>query len=168
MTAILEGDCEVEFLAFQDPLGKETFWHSSAHVLGSAIEHIFHGYLTHGPPLKQGGFFYDIYVGDLNITPEDYKRIEEAVAKVAQSGSTFEKLLVTKKEALGLFEDNPFKRKIIEAKVDDSSLTSVYRCGDFVDLCTGPHIPSVKLVKSFKVSKNSACYWLGNQSNDTL
>lgn len=76
MNSFLEGDCELEFLPFSDPHGRETFWHSSAHILGSALEHLYNGYLTHGPPLKQGGFFYDIYIGERKLSPDDYEKIE--------------------------------------------------------------------------------------------
>ena len=76
----LEGDCTVTLFDFDSPLGKETFWHSSSHLLGSALENIFGAKLTHGPPLKSG-FFYDGYVGKEVFSNEDYKTIQGDVKK---------------------------------------------------------------------------------------
>ena len=67
-----------------------------------------------------------------------------------------------------MFEYNPFKIQLIKAKIPDGGVTSAYRCGNLIDLCTGPHIPSAGLVKGFKVMKNSSAYWLGKKENDTL
>lgn len=168
MNSPIEGDCMLELKPFDSPEGKETFWHSSAHLLGRAIEHIYQGFLTHGPPLKTGGFFYDAFIGDKKVTPEIYKEVEKKVAEIVSLNQPFEKLLLTKKEALELFGDNPFKVKMIESKIEEGARTTAYRCGDFIDLCTGPHIVTTSKVKAFKVLKNAACYWLGNQKNDNL
>ena len=67
-----------------------------------------------------------------------------------------------------LFEYNPFKRQLIQAKIPDNGFTSAYRCGDLIDLCTGPHVPGANFIKGFKVTKNSSAYWLGNRDNETL
>lgn len=75
---------------------------------------------------------------------------------------------MTKAQALDLFEDNPFKVKLIISKIDENAKTSAYRCGDFIDLCTGPHVPCTSRIKALKVMKNSASYWLANQNNDVL
>ncbi len=166
--APLEGDCNLALLSFDDPEGRQTFWHSGAHVIGRALEQVFNGYLTHGPPLNEGGFFYDIYSGEKKITPEDYNKLEAKASELVSSNQPFEKLLLSKKEALDLFGDNPFKVKLIETKIADDSSTTAYRCGDLVDLCTGPHLPSTNRIKALKVLKNSSSYWLSNQTNDSL
>jgi threonyl-tRNA synthetase len=75
---------------------------------------------------------------------------------------------MTKKEALDLFKANPFKVQLISSKVKDDELTTAYRCGDFVDLCLGPHIPNLNMIKALKVTKNSATNWLGKVTNDSL
>lgn len=67
-----------------------------------------------------------------------------------------------------MFGYNPFKRQLIENKIPENGLTSAYRCGNLIDLCTGPHIPTAGLVKGFKVTKNSSAYWLGKKENDDL
>lgn len=168
LTSPLEGDCNLELVTFDSPEGQETFWHSSAHILGRSLENIYAGFLTHGPPLKAGGFFYDVYVGEVKITPENYAKIEEKANELVSQNLPFEKLLLTKKEALDLFEDNPFKIKLIQTKIGENEKTTAYRCGDLIDLCTGPHVPSTNRIKAFKVLKNSSSYWLSNQNNDVL
>lgn len=168
LNAPLEGDCSLALLSFDDPEGRQTFWHSGAHVIGRALEQVLNGYLTHGPPLNEGGFFYDIYSGEKKITPEDYSKLESKAGELVSANQTFEKLLLSKKEALDLFGDNPFKVKLIESKIADESSTTAYRCGDLVDLCTGPHLPSTGRIKALKVLKNASSYWLSNQANDSL
>lgn len=163
----LEGDCELELLNFEHPLGKQTLWHSSAHILGKAFECLHCGFLTHGPPIENG-FFYDAFLGAKKLTPDSYADMEKAAGELCAKNATYEKLMLTKEQALELFRDNPFKVKLIQAKIADNGSTSAYRCGDLIDLCTGPHIPTTGRVKAFKITKNSSAYWLGNQANDDL
>ena len=164
----LVGDCKIEFCNFETKEGQSTFWHSSAHLLGSAIETAFGAKLCIGPALEEG-FYYDSYMGSYVIDPSnDYKTIEEQVKKNAQGNHPFTRLVMTKKEALELFKANPFKVQLISSKVKDDELTTAYRCGDFVDLCLGPHIPNLNMIKALKVTKNSATNWLGKVTNDSL
>ena len=86
---------------------------------------------------------------------KDYKAIEDAAKKIVQSDQKFQRLVLSKQEALELFKENPFKVQLISGKIDDGMQCTAYRCGDLIDLCTGPHIPSTKMVKAFKVMKNS-------------
>ena len=163
----LLGDCELELITFDDPKGKEVFWHSSAHILGYSLEKNFGAYLTHGPPLESG-FFYDSFTGDVKLSPTDYTKIEEDAKKIISEKVPFQKIYINREQALELFKDNPFKISLIKNKIKEGAMTSAYRCGELVDLCTGPHLPDTGRVKAFKVTKNSACYWLGNQENDSL
>jgi threonyl-tRNA synthetase len=78
------------------------------------------------------------------------------------------RLVLTKKQSLELFKDNPFKVSLISSKIADGGKVTAYKCGDLIDLCTGPHIPSTKMIKAFKVMKNSSAYWLGDAANDSL
>ncbi|CAA9988286.1 threonine--tRNA ligase, putative [Plasmodium knowlesi strain H] len=167
MNVPLLGSCKIEFLNLENEEAKKTFWHSSAHILGSSLEKLFGGYLTIGPPLKEG-FYYDIYLGDFSITNEDYKKIEEEFNKLIKQNAEFEKLICTKDEVMELFQYNPFKLELIKSKIPENKKTSVYKCGNFIDLCLGPHIKSTGKAKAFKVLKNSAAYWLGNKNNDSL
>lgn len=75
---------------------------------------------------------------------------------------------MTKEEALEMFKYNPFKIQLIKNKIPENGYTSAYRCGNLIDLCTGPHLPSADRIKGFKVTKNSSAYWLGNKNNDDL
>ena len=167
LTAPLLGSCKLELIGFDDPQGKEVFWHSSAHILGSSLEHNFGAFLTHGPPLDEG-FFYDSFQGDHKLTPSDYAKLEETAKELVKKRYPFEKVYLTRDEALQLFKNNPFKVALITSKIEPGTMTTAYRCGDLVDLCTGPHLPDTGRVNAFKVTKNSAAYWLGNQDNDSL
>ncbi|GAB66536.1 threonyl-tRNA synthetase, partial [Plasmodium cynomolgi strain B] len=167
MNVPLLGSCKIEFLNMEHEEAKKTFWHSSAHMLGSSLEKLFGGYLTIGPPLKEG-FYYDIYLREFSITNEHYKKIEEEFNKLIKENAEFEKLICTKDEVMDLFKYNPFKLNLIKSKIPENKKTSVYRCGNFIDLCLGPHIKSTGKAKAFKVLKNSAAYWLGNKNNDSL
>ena len=96
------------------------------------------------------------------------KLVEAEVAKIIKSKQKFERLVVTKEELLRLFEGNPFKEQIISAKVPDGSRSTVYRCGDLVDLCRGPHLPNTGRIKAFAATRHSATNWLGDTDNDSL
>lgn len=166
-TRPLEGNCEIKLYKFDDAKGKETFWHSSAHVLGETLELEFGVHLTHGPPTSDG-FFYDSYSGVDKFSEKNYATIEKCAKKIASEKQTFERLVLTKEQALTLFKHNPFKIATISGKIKDGKSVTAYRCGDLIDLCTGPHIPSTQLIKGFKVMKNSGTNWLGKVTNDSL
>jgi threonyl-tRNA synthetase len=122
--------------------------------------------LTIGPPVKDG-FFYD-FEGPIVKGQEDYTSIEKAVKSIINKNYAFERLLLSKEQALDMFSYNRFKVELIQKKVPDGQMTSVFKLGDFIDLCTGPHIPSTKYVQAFKVMKHSQAYWLGDSSRDSL
>jgi len=159
----------LEFLKFNDNHDANTvFWHSSAHVLGEALEHCFGCRLTIGPPLA-GGFYYDSYMGTNDtLNEEDYTILEKEVTKISKQKQKFERMVVTKVEALELFQGNPFKEQLIRTKVAEGSRTTVYKCGDLIDLCRGPHVTHTGKVKAFAVTRHSATNWLGDTENDSL
>ena len=163
----LEGDCKLAILRFDDDDAKTAFWHSSAHILGEALEHKYGSYLTIGPPVDPG-FYYDSYMGDITINDGDFKDLEAEVKQVVKKKQPFERLVITKEEGLEMFKYNPFKYQLIATKVPDGSSTTVYRCGDLIDLCRGPHVTHTGKVASFKVCRASATNWLGKVENDTL
>mmetsp|Transcript_11960 Transcript_11960/g.16976 ORF Transcript_11960/g.16976 Transcript_11960/m.16976 type:complete len:774 (-) Transcript_11960:228-2549(-) len=159
---------KLELLKFADDQdAKTTFWHSSAHMLGEALEHLYGCKLTIGPPLK-GGFYYDSYMGKDALREDDYKPVEQEVTKIIKQKQKFERMVVTKEEALELFADNPFKQEILTTKVADGSRTTVYKCGDLIDLCRGPHVMHTGKVKAFAATRHSATNWLGDTDNDSL
>lgn len=163
----LEGDCKLFFFTFDQPEGRETFWHSSAHVLGQALESTFGTKLTIGPPTSEG-FYYDCYMGSDTYRPEDFAKVEAATSKIVKEDQAFERVVLTKAQALELFADNPFKVQLISNKIPDDKLTTAYRCGSLIDLCTGPHIPGTGKIKAFQVLRSAATNWLGNTANDSL
>lgn len=163
----LEGDCTLELIDFECPEGREVFWHSSAHMLGQALELNYGVHLCIGPPLANG-FFYDSYMGNEKISQDNFDEIEKTFAKVAAEKQPFQRVVLTKKQALELFKHNPFKVQLITNKIPDNAITTAYKCGKLIDLCTGPHLPNTGYVKAFKVEKNSAAYWLGKNTNDGL
>jgi threonyl-tRNA synthetase len=164
----LIGDCTLDFCTFEDKEGRATFFHSSAHILGSAIENAYGAKLCIGPALEEG-FYYDAYMGSNVIeSGTDYKIIEEEAEKLLHSNNPFQRLTMTKQEALELFKSNPFKVQLITTKVPENGFTSAYKCGNFIDLCLGPHVPNTNNVKAFKILKNSATNWLGKVTNDSL
>lgn len=159
---------KLELLKFEgDPEAKTVFWHSSAHILGEALEHLFGSRLTIGPPLSKG-FYYDSYMGTDAFREEDYKPVETEVNKISKKKQKFERLVVTKEEAIDLFSGNPFKEQLIRNKVPDGTRTTVYKCGDLIDLCRGPHIPHTGRIKAFAATGHSATNWLGETENDSL
>lgn len=96
------------------------------------------------------------------------KPIEQEFSKISKAKQKFERLVVTKEEALEMFEGNPFKEQIIKTKVPEGSRTTVYKCGDLIDLCRGPHLPHTGRVKAFATTRHSATNWLGDTDNDSL
>jgi len=96
------------------------------------------------------------------------KPIEQEVNKIIKQKQKFERMVVTKEEALELFSDNPFKQEILTTKVPDGTRTTVYKCGDLIDLCRGPHLAHTGKVKAFATTRHSATNWLGDTDNDSL
>lgn len=136
-------------------LNKEAFWHSSAHILGYAVELFYkEAQLTVGPATTDG-FFYDFWLPQGQVVSQShYSDLETLMKKIVKAKHRFERLELSKEHALDMFSDNPFKLRIINEKIDGE--TSVYKVGDFIDLCRGPHLPHSGLVKALKLMKNSA------------
>jgi threonyl-tRNA synthetase len=167
LTRPLEGSCKLELLQFEDPKANEAFWHSSAHLLGAALELLYGGHLCVGPPLETG-FYYDIFVGKAKLNESNFKEIDETIAQLVKKSEKFERLVMTKEEALEVFAENPFKVQLISTKIPDGALTSAYRSGGLIDLCRGPHVPNTGCIKQMMCTKNSSAYWLGKAEYDSL
>ena len=158
-----EGD-KVRLLNFEDPEGKDLFWHSSAHVLAQAILRLWpNAKPTIGPPIENG-FYYDF--ADLDISEKDFDRIEEEVQKILNENYQPERYVFkNKEEALLRFSNNPYKMELIEGF---DGLITGYSQGEFFDLCRGPHLPSLGKIKAFKVLKTSGAYWKGDPQREML
>ncbi len=163
-TPLKEGD-EVQFWGFDDPLGKEVFWHTSAHVLAQAILRLWpDAQPTIGPPLEQG-FYYDF--ANLTISDQDFEKIEKEVEIILGESFKTERIEFADKDAAKTaFSHNPYKKELIDS-FDDTSI-SAYRQGEFVDLCRGPHMASLGKIKAFKILKTSGAYWRGDSSREML
>eukprot|EP00971_Amphidinium_carterae_P229348 4549998-Amphidinium_carterae.1 len=167
LTRPLEGSCRLDLMKFDSATGNEVYWHSSSHMLGAALEKLYGGYLGVGPPLENG-FYYDIFVGEKKLGQDDFAAIEKEMQELSKKAEPFHRLVMSKEEALELFQDNPFKVQLITAKVPEGSKTSAYRCGPLIDLCRGPHVANTDRVKHVMCTKNSSAYWLGKADYDAL
>jgi threonyl-tRNA synthetase len=168
LTRPLEEDCELQILTFDDPEGREVFWHSSAHLMAHAIEELFPGAkFGVGPPIEDG-FYYDVDV-DRTLTPEDLVKIEAKMKELAQRDEPYVRKVVTKEEALEFFKKkgDPYKVEIIE-QIDDNDVITFYSEGSFTDLCRGPHLPSTGKIKYVKLFSVAGAYWRGDAKNKML
>jgi threonyl-tRNA synthetase len=163
----LEGSCEVELLKFDAQEAKDAFWRSASGLLGGALEKTFGAKLATGS-LMENGFFYDSSLGATKLAQDDLGKLEAAMKATAKGSHEFQRLVLSKEDALALFADNPFKAHLIAERVPDGKMTTAYRCGDLVDLSQGPHVPDAGKIKAVWVSSSSSAYWLGNSDLDAL
>uniref|UniRef100_A0A0D9X2N7 Probable threonine--tRNA ligase, cytoplasmic n=1 Tax=Leersia perrieri TaxID=77586 RepID=A0A0D9X2N7_9ORYZ len=175
MTRPLEGDCELKLFKFDSNEGRDTFWHSSAHILGESIERAYGCKLCIGPCTTRGeGFYYDAYYNGVTLNDTHFGIIDAQAQKAVAEKQPFERIEVSRAEALDMFAENKFKAKILIMLVEiinelpeDKTIT-VYRCGPLVDLCRGPHIPNTSFVKAFACLKASSSYWRGQADRESL
>ncbi|KAJ4503083.1 threonyl-tRNA synthetase [Exophiala dermatitidis] len=164
----LEKDSKVSYLTFDDPEGRDVFWHSSAHVLGECAEHEYGCRLSHGPPTAMG-FFYDMALEPgRSVREAEWPSLENRAKKFAKEKQAFERLEVSKDDLRKMFGYSKYKMHYIEKFIPDGESSTVYRNGTLVDLCQGPHIQNTRKIESFKIMKNSSAYFLGDQNNDSL
>jgi threonyl-tRNA synthetase len=165
LDAPLNGGGDFEVVTTDTAEGLEVLRHSTAHAMAQAILVLYPGSkLTIGPPIEDG-FFYDIEVNG-RITEEDLPRIEERMREIVERNLPIEREEVSKAEAERLYADNPYKLEIIE-DLEDGDI-SVYRQGDFFDLCRGPHVPSTGKLGAFKLQNIAGAYWRGDEKNPML
>ncbi|HSF86815.1 MAG TPA: threonine--tRNA ligase [Acidimicrobiia bacterium] len=167
----LTHDGQIEVITETTDEGRHIMRHSAAHVLAQAVLDLHEGAsFAIGPPITDG-FYYDFDIGRA-FTPEDLEQIEARMREIIAEDQPFEREVLDKDEALQVFEDQPFKTEIIEG-VDESEgaaggEVSVYRNLGFVDLCRGPHVPTTKRVKAFKLMRSAGAYWRGDENNPQL
>ncbi|DBB09859.1 TPA: hypothetical protein ACH3X3_001472 [Trebouxia sp. C0006] len=163
----LETDCSLELCTFDDKTGKDTFWHSSSHILGQALELEFGVDLTIGPSIEEG-FYYDCYLEDgRTLTDADKAAIEKRMQQVVKESQSFQRVVVTRDEALAMFQENKFKVEIISG-LPQTATISLYRCGPMVDLCHGPHLPNTGYLKTQAVNNLSRAFWRADVNKDPL
>ncbi len=142
--------------------------HSCAHLLAQAVKHLYPKALFWVGPVIEDGFYYDIDLGDITLTEEDLPAIEKEMKKIAKDGKRIIRQEISKEEALEKFKNDPYKLDLINRMDEESTIISCYTQGDFTDLCRGPHVESVKLLKYFKLLKVSGAYWKGDAKNHML
>ncbi len=162
-------NAEVQILTFDDPEGKETFWHSTSHLMAHAILELFPEAKFGVGPAVETGFYYDIDV-NRKLTEKDLEKIERKMLEIAKQGNPFVRKELSKKEAIDFFNkvgDN-YKLEILSELDENVETISIYSEGNFTDLCRGPHIPDTSKIKYVKLLSVSGSYWRGDEHNKQM
>ena len=141
--------------------------HSCAHLMAQAVKHLYPNAKFWVGPVVEEGFYYDMDLGNTVLTEEDIEKISKEMKKIAKDGKKIIRHEISKQEALEMFKDDPYKVDLIENMPEDEVITC-YSQGDFNDLCRGPHVDNVKLLKNFKLLKFSGAYYKGDSKNKML
>jgi threonyl-tRNA synthetase len=166
----IQADSSLKLLTWNDPEGRNTFWHSSAHLMAEAVEAVFPGVkFWVGPALENPqGFYYDMDLGDRKIIEEDLAGLEKKMNELAKKNSAYIRKEISKPEALQYFTDKKDEYKLdLLAGLTDGEIT-FYTQGNFTDLCRGPHIPHTGLIKAVKLTNIAGAYWKGDEKNKQL
>ena len=164
----LTKDCKVEILTFETDLdGKKAYWHTTSHIMAQAVKRLFPcAKLAIGPAINDGGFYYD-FDSEESFNDEDKEKIEKEMNKIIKEDLPIERFTLSKKDALELMKDEPYKIELIN-DIPEGEEISFYKQGEFTDLCAGPHLMSTGNVKYVKLLSNSGAYWRGNEKNKML
>ena len=141
--------------------------HSCAHLLAQAVKHLYPNALFWVGPVIEEGFYYDIDLGDVSLNEEDLLAIEKEMKKISKDGKRIYREELSRSDALDKFKNDPYKIDLIN-NMDDDAVISCYTQGDFTDLCRGPHVETVKVLKNFKLLKVSGAYFKGDAKNKML
>lgn len=141
--------------------------HSCAHLLAHAVKHLYPNAKFWVGPVIAEGFYYDIDLGDNSIKEEDLEKLEKEMKKISKSDKLIKRVELTKEEALDLFKNDEYKLDLINNMEEDTNITA-YKQDDFIDLCRGPHMPTTKAMKYFKLLKVSGAYFKGDSQNKML
>ena len=166
----LEGDAEVTIVKANDPEALELFRHDTAHVLAQAVQSLFPGTQVTIGPTVEDGFYYD-FARDEPFSTDDFKAIERKMLQIVDANHEIVREVWSKEEAIKTFKSigEDYKAQIIDDIIPPGEPITVYRQGDWYDLCRGPHLPSTgKLPKAFKLTKLAGAYWRGDSKNEML
>ena len=164
--AELPGDGELRLFTWNDPQGKQAFWHSSAHVMAQALLKLYpEAKLTIGPAIENG-FYYDVDLGEQTLSEKDFPALEAKMIELAREKAEFKMRSVSKEEALSIYSGNEYKSELIE-HLEDGSITFCDH-SDFTDLCRGGHIPNTGVIKAIKVMSVAGAYWRGDENKPQL
>ena len=165
----LTEDCDFRVVKFDDPEGKEIFWHTTSHVMAAAIKQLWPDTKFAIGPAIGDGFYYDMET-DHRFVPEDLEKIEEKMLEIAKDDKKMVRLEVSRDEALKMFkeEGQDYKVELINDLAEDELIT-LYKMGDvFTDLCRGPHLESTKKIKAVKLKTIAGAYWRGDSDRQML
>jgi threonyl-tRNA synthetase len=167
LATVLDRDATVELLTFESEEGRDIYRHTAAHVMAHAVKRLHPDAKLGIGPAIEDGFYYDFDVGG-KLSDEDLPRIEEMMQQIVGEDLVLERLEMGRREAIGLFKEmgEPYKVELLK-EMDDPVVT-VYREGDFLDLCRGPHLPSTGLLRAFGLIGLAGAYWRGDESRPML
>ncbi|WP_113926661.1 threonine--tRNA ligase [Bacillus sp. P14.5] len=162
----IEEDAEIELLDLVSAEGIQLLRHSTAHLLAQAVKRIFENVNLGIGPVIENGFYYDLDLGQ-NISESDLEKIEKEMKKIIAENHPFLRQEISREEARDLFSEDPLKLELLDDIPDGEKIT-VYKQGEFTDLCRGPHLPSTGAVKHFKLTHVSGAYWRGDSNKKVL
>lgn len=167
-TRPINEDASLKLLTWNDTDGKNTFWHSSAHLMAEAVESLFPGVkFWVGPPVENG-FYYDMDLGDKKMNEDDLRALEKKMNELAKKNSEYLRKEIPKDEALKYFTEKGDEYKLdLLSNLTDGEIT-FYTQGNFTDLCRGPHIPNTSFIKAIKLTSIAGAYWKGDEKNKML
>ncbi|GAB4144530.1 MAG: threonine--tRNA ligase [Bacteroidia bacterium] len=167
-TRPITSDAHLQLLTWNDRDGKETMWHSSAHLMAEALEAIYPGVkFGIGPPIENG-FYYDVDLGGHSISHDDLPKIEKKMLELAQQKNTYKRKEISKNEAVAYFTEKGDEYKLDLLKDLEDGKITFYEQGNFTDLCRGPHIPNTGYIKAVKLLNIAGAYWRGDEKNKQL
>ncbi len=169
LRTVVDGDCDFEVLTFDDEDGKKAFNHTASHVMAQAVKRLYpNAKLTIGPAIENG-FYYDFDV-DTHFTQDDLDKIEKEMKVIVKENYPIERFELPADEAIKLMEEKgePYKIELIKEHSEKGEPISFYKQGEFTELCAGPHIPEMKVIKAFKLTNCTGAYWRGDEKNKVL
>lgn len=169
LRTVVEDDCDFEVLTFDDEDGKKAFNHTASHVMAQAVKRLYpNAKLTIGPAIENG-FYYDFDI-DTHFTQDDLDKIEKEMKVIIKENYPIERFELPADEAIKLMEEKgePYKIELIKEHSEKGEPISFYKQGEFTELCAGPHIPEMKVIKAFKLTNCTGAYWRGDEKNKML
>ena len=167
LRTVLNEDCKVEILTFDDKEGKKAYWHTASHIMAQAVNRLYPGTKFAIGPAVDNGFYYDMELPQA-ITNDDLAKIEAEMKKIIKEDIEIERFELPVAEALALMKGQDYKEKLIREHAAEGEHISFYKQGDFTDLCAGPHLMRTGNVKAVKLTSITGAYWRGDASNKML
>jgi len=167
-TRPINSDASLQLLTWNDPEGKSTLWHSSAHLMAESVEHFYPGAKFGIGPDIENGFYYDIDFGEFVLSENDLKKLEDKMLELARERQKYIRKEVSKPDAIKYFTEkgDEYKLELIE-ELEDGQIT-FYESGKFTDLCRGPHLPDTSPIKAVKLLNIAGAYWRGDEKRKQL